>query len=142
MSIAEQDPNAAKVARETAGTDVPRRWLGKSLNRVEDPRFLRGQGRYLDDIKLPGMLHAAVLRSPHAHARIVSVDTSKAEALPGVVRVVTGKDVAAHAAPAALVRRRPDRAGHDRDREGTPLRRDGGGCDRRQPLHRRGRAAT
>ena len=99
MSIAEQDPNAAKVARETAGTDVPRRWLGKSLNRVEDPRFLRGQGRYLDDIKLPGMLHAAVLRSPHAHARIVSVDTSKAEALPGVVRVVTGKDVAAHAGP-------------------------------------------
>ncbi len=81
MSIAEQDPNAAKVARETAGTDKPRRWLGKSLNRVEDPRFLRGQGRYLDDIKLPGMLHAAVLGSPHAHARIVSIDTSKAEAL-------------------------------------------------------------
>ena len=56
MSIAEQDPNAAKVARETAATEKPRRWLGKSLNRVEDPRFLRGQGRYLDDIKLPGML--------------------------------------------------------------------------------------
>ena len=94
MSIAEQDPNAAKVARETAGTETPRRWLGKSLNRVEDPRFLRGQGRYLDDIKLPGMLHAAVLGSPHAHAKIISIDTSKAEALPGVVRVVTGKDVA------------------------------------------------
>ena len=99
MSIAEQDPNAAKVARETAAGDAPRRWLGKSLNRVEDPRFLRGQGRYLDDITLPGMLHAAVLRSPHAHARIVSVDTSKAETLPGVVRVVTGKDVAERAAP-------------------------------------------
>ncbi|MEI7760850.1 MAG: xanthine dehydrogenase family protein molybdopterin-binding subunit [Thermoleophilia bacterium] len=99
MSIAEQDPNAAKVARETAGTETPRRWLGKSLNRVEDPRFLRGQGRYLDDIKLPGMLHAAVLGSPHAHAKIISIDTSKAEALPGVVRVVTGKDVAEHAAP-------------------------------------------
>ena len=99
MSIAEQDPNAAKVARETAAGDAPRRWLGKSLNRVEDPRFLRGQGRYLDDISLPGMLHAAVLRSPHAHARIVSIDTSKAETLPGVVRVVTGKDVAERAAP-------------------------------------------
>ena len=99
MSIAEQDPNAAKVARETAGSEKPRRWLGKSLNRVEDPRFLRGQGRYLDDIKLPGMLHAAIVRSPHAHARIVSIDTSKAEALPGVVRVVTGKDVAERAAP-------------------------------------------
>ncbi len=98
MSIAEQDPNAAKVARDTAPAGE-RRFLGKSLNRVEDPRFLRGQGRYLDDIKLPGMLHAAVVRSPHAHARIVSVDTSKAEALPGVIRVVTGKDVAEHAAP-------------------------------------------
>ena len=43
MSIAEQDPNAAKVARETAGGDTPRRWLGKSLNRVEDPRFLLGR---------------------------------------------------------------------------------------------------
>jgi CO/xanthine dehydrogenase Mo-binding subunit len=99
VSIAEQDPNAAKVAADTAAGDAPRRWLGKSLNRVEDPRFLRGQGRYLDDIVLPGMLHAAVVRSPHAHARIVSVDTSKAEALAGVVRVVTGKDVAEHAAP-------------------------------------------
>ena len=99
MSIAEQDPNAAKVAADTAAGDTPRRWLGKSLNRVEDPRFLRGQGRYLDDIQLPGMLHAAVVRSPHAHARVVSIDTSKAEALPGVVRVVTGKDVAEHAAP-------------------------------------------
>src|SRR4051812_20572823 len=99
MSIAEQDPNAAKVAVETAGTEKPRRWLGKSLNRVEDPRFLRGQGRYLDDIKLPGMLHAAIVRSPHAHAKIVAIDTSKAAALPGVVRVVTGQDVAEHAAP-------------------------------------------
>ena len=106
MSIAEQDPNAAKVARDTAAGGE-RRFIGKSLNRVEDPRFLRGQGRYLDDIKLPGMLHAAVVRSPHAHARIVSVDTSMAEALPGVVRVVTGRDVAEHAArcrPSAPVR--------------------------------------
>ena len=99
MSIAEQDPNAAKVARETAGDGSERRWLGKSLNRVEDPRFLRGQGRYVDDLKLPGMLHAAIVRSPHAHARIVSIDTAKAEALPGVVRVVTGRDVAERAAP-------------------------------------------
>ena len=99
MSTAEQDPNAARVAADTAPGERPRRWLGKSVNRVEDPRFLRGQGRYLDDIELPGMLHAAVVRSPHAHARIVSVETSKAEQLPGVVRVVTGKDVAEHAAP-------------------------------------------
>ncbi len=63
--IIEQDPNAAKVARETAGEDgATRRWLGKSINRVEDPRFLRGEGRYIDDIKLPGMAHAAIVRSP------------------------------------------------------------------------------
>ena len=95
----EQHPGAAKIAADTAQKDAARRWLGKSINRVEDPRFLRGEGRYLDDIKLENMAHAAIVRSPHAHARIVSVDTSKAEALPGVIRVVTGADVAEHAAP-------------------------------------------
>jgi carbon-monoxide dehydrogenase large subunit len=58
--------------------------------RKEDARFLRGRGRYLDDITLPGMLHAAILRSPVAHARITSIDTSAAEALPGVRAVITG----------------------------------------------------
>ena len=64
---------------------------------MEDPRFLKGEGRYVDDITLPNMLHAAIKRSPHAHALIKSIDTSKAEALPGVVRVLTGKDAEAHA---------------------------------------------
>ena len=77
MSVATQDPNAAKVARDTAAPVGSRRWLGKSVNRVEDPRFLRGQGRYIDDIKLPGMAHAATVRSPHAHARIVGIDTGR-----------------------------------------------------------------
>jgi aerobic carbon-monoxide dehydrogenase large subunit len=58
--------------------------------RKEDPRFIRGRGRYTDDVQLPGMLHLAILRSPFAHARIVSVDTSAAEASPGVKLVVTG----------------------------------------------------
>src|SRR3569623_1962538 len=58
--------------------------------RKEDPRFIRGRGRYPDDVQLPGMLHLAILRSPYAHARIVSVDTSAAEASPGVKLVVTG----------------------------------------------------
>ncbi|MCE3555425.1 carbon-monoxide dehydrogenase large subunit [Pseudonocardia sp. RS11V-5] len=62
-----------------------------SMRRKEDARFLRGKGRYLDDIVLPGMLHAAILRSPHAHARIVSVDTSAAEAHPKVTAVITGE---------------------------------------------------
>ncbi|GAA3713283.1 aerobic carbon-monoxide dehydrogenase large subunit [Streptomyces tremellae] len=58
--------------------------------RKEDPRFVRGKGRYVDDVQLPGMLHLAILRSPMAHARIVSVDTSLAEAHPKVKLVVTG----------------------------------------------------
>jgi CO/xanthine dehydrogenase Mo-binding subunit len=95
----EQHPGAARIAAETALKEAGRRWLGKSLNRVEDPRFLRGEGRYIDDIGLPGMAHAAIVRSPHAHARIVRVDTSKAERLPGVIKVVTGADVAERAAP-------------------------------------------
>ncbi len=60
------------------------------MHRKEDVRFLRGQGNYVDDVNLPGMLHGAVLRSPFAHARIVSIDTSAAEALPGVKAVITG----------------------------------------------------
>jgi carbon-monoxide dehydrogenase large subunit len=62
--------------------------------RKEDPRFVRGLGRYCDDIQLPGMLHMAILRSPFAHARIVSVDTSRALTHPKVKAVVTGADLA------------------------------------------------
>lgn len=62
--------------------------------RKEDPRFLRGRGRYTDDVQLPGMLHLAILRSPFAHARIVSIDTTAAEASPGVKAVVTGAALA------------------------------------------------
>src|SRR5712692_4375514 len=58
--------------------------FGASVRRKEDPRFLRGEGRYVDDIKLPGMLHAAFVRSPHGHARIVSVKTDAARRMPGV----------------------------------------------------------
>ena len=63
------------------------------LKRKEDPRFIRGQGTYLDDIRLPGMVHGAVLRSPYAHARIVSIDTSAALAHPNVAAVITAKDL-------------------------------------------------
>ncbi|TRO59166.1 aerobic carbon-monoxide dehydrogenase large subunit [Streptomyces sp. IB201691-2A2] len=64
------------------------------MKRKEDPRFVRGKGRYVDDIHLPGMLHGAVLRSPFAHARIVSIDTSAAEAHPKVKAVITGETLA------------------------------------------------
>ena len=71
-------------------------WLGKSVKRKEDDRFIRGRGRYFDDITLPGMLHMAILRSPFAHARIRSIDASRAQEVPGVVVVVTGELLAQH----------------------------------------------
>src|SRR5215471_10014146 len=70
--------------------------IGESIKRKEDGRFLRGKGNYLGDIELPGMLHMAILRSPHAHARIKSVDTAAASAMPGVIAVVTGDLMAQH----------------------------------------------
>ncbi len=63
------------------------------LKRKEDARFIRGQGTYLDDIKLPGMLYMDIVRSPYAHARVVAIDTSRAEKIPGVVAVITGEDL-------------------------------------------------
>jgi carbon-monoxide dehydrogenase large subunit len=63
------------------------------MKRVEDPRLLKGIGTFTDDIKLPGMLHAVILRSPHAHARIRSIDTAAARQLPGVAAVLTGSDL-------------------------------------------------
>src|SRR3989441_6399777 len=70
--------------------------IGESIKRKEDGRFLRGKGNYLDDIELPGMLHMVILRSPHAHARVKSVDTAAASAMPGVIAVVTGELMAQH----------------------------------------------
>ncbi|HXU87571.1 MAG TPA: molybdopterin cofactor-binding domain-containing protein [Methylomirabilota bacterium] len=70
------------------------RLFGKSIKRREDPRFITGRGQYVDDLKLPGMTYAAFVRSPHAHARIKSIDVSQAKAHPGVVAVFTGKDMA------------------------------------------------
>src|SRR5262245_24875714 len=72
------------------------RGVGHSVERKEDARFIRGRGRYFDDITLPGMLYMEILRSPFAHARILSIDTSAAAALPGVVAVVTGELMAQH----------------------------------------------
>src|SRR6185436_51344 len=69
--------------------------LGSSRKRVEDNRFIRGKGNYIDDIVLPGMLHMEILRSPIAHARIRSIDTSKAWSMPGVRLVLTGEMMAA-----------------------------------------------
>jgi carbon-monoxide dehydrogenase large subunit len=74
-------------------------YIGASLPRANARRLLAGRGQYVDDITLPRMLHAAVLRSPHAHARIVRLDVAAAAQAPGVVRVITGADVAALCKP-------------------------------------------
>src|SRR5947199_6246864 len=63
--------------------------IGRSLRRLEDGRFLTGQGRYVDDMDVPGQLHGIVLRSPHGHAAIENIDTAAAGAMPGVHGVFT-----------------------------------------------------
>jgi len=71
-----------------------RNWVGKSIRRLEDPKFLRGRGGYIGDMTLPGMLHVAVLSSPYAHARITGINTNAALAAPGVHAVITGAQAA------------------------------------------------
>ena len=68
--------------------------MGHSLKRKEDPRFIRGLGRYVDDIQLPGMLYLDIVRSPFAHARIKSINTERALKVPGVLAVITGETLA------------------------------------------------
>jgi aerobic carbon-monoxide dehydrogenase large subunit len=70
------------------------KYIGQSVKRVEDKRFTTGNGRYTDDIKLPHMTYAHILRSPYAHAKIVSIDLKAAKAMEGVVAIFTGDDVA------------------------------------------------
>ena len=79
----------------TAVDEIKIGGMGASRRRVEDNRFIRGKGNYVDDIVLPGMLHMEILRSPLAHARIRSIDASKAWAMPGVRLVLTGETMAA-----------------------------------------------
>ena len=75
--------------------------LGAPVKRVEDPRFITGKGRYLDDIVMPGMAHLAILRSPYAHANVRSIDTSAARQAPGVITVITGADITYNPLPMA-----------------------------------------
>src|SRR6266852_3000350 len=79
------------------------RWFGASVQRNEDPRFLRGRGTYVDDIDLPETLQAALLRSPYAHARIVGIDASAARSLPGVHLVLTAADLGDVLEPSPLL---------------------------------------
>src|SRR5688500_6319490 len=73
-------------------------FIGARVRRREDPALITGQGKYVADIQLEGMLHMAMLRSPYAHARIVSIETIAAREMPGVVAVLTGAEINPHLA--------------------------------------------
>lgn len=79
------------------------RYFGERIKRNEDPRLLTGQALFVDDVDLPNMGHVAFVRSPHAHARILGIDTSAAEALPGVIAVYTAEDLGEHWGPGPLL---------------------------------------
>jgi carbon-monoxide dehydrogenase large subunit len=83
------------IETETA-LDAGKNWVGQGIKRKEDPRLLTGTGRFFDDVRGVDELICAIKRSPHPHARIKSIDTSKAEAMPGVVLVVTGESAKPH----------------------------------------------
>ena len=70
------------------------RMFGRSIKRLEDPRFITGRGTFTDDVKLPGLTHAVFVRSPVAHAAIRSIDSTKARAVKGVRAIFTGKELA------------------------------------------------
>ena len=89
--------------------------IGQSVSRFEDPRLLQGGGRYIDDVNLPGQAHATLLRSPHAHARIVRLDLDAARALPGVLGIFTQADLAADKLGTTTVQIQRKRA------DGSPL---------------------
>jgi CO/xanthine dehydrogenase Mo-binding subunit len=83
-------------------------WLGRSIERVEDATLLTGRGRYIDDLGVPpGTLHAAILRSSHAHADIRAIRTAAAAAAPGVAAVIIGREVAALSTPLVPVLHAP-----------------------------------
>src|SRR5580704_12311261 len=88
-------------------------WVGQALPRKEENRLLRGRGKFADDIKLREMLYLRFVRSPYAHAKIVSVDVSAAEALAGVVGTLTGSEIAAQTQP--FIEIAPDRGGRIKD---------------------------
>ncbi|MFN8984378.1 MAG: xanthine dehydrogenase family protein molybdopterin-binding subunit [Alphaproteobacteria bacterium] len=88
-------PASIGLSRE----DLPNSYIGRSVPRPNVPKLVQGRATYTDDVTLPRMLHAAFLRSPHAHAKISTIDTAPAKAVPGVIRVFTGHDLATFCDP-------------------------------------------
>ena len=89
--------------------------IGQSVSRFEDPRLVQGHGSYTDDVQMPGMVYGVLVRSPHGHAKILSIDTAAAKAAPGVRAVITAADW-----KAAKLNDLPSHAGLKR-RDGSPL---------------------
>jgi len=93
-----------EIPKTIAGLPTSKaRFIGKPMQRIEDPLLVSGRVEFIDNAALPGMLHCAILRSPFPHARIVRIDTSRAEALAGVRAVVTGEDARRWTAPLATI---------------------------------------
>lgn len=84
---------ASRTKPRRGGETLPKGYVGRPVKRVEDPRLLKGQATYVDDLRLPGLLHAAFLRSPHAHARIAAIRAEGARQVPEVVGVFTGAEI-------------------------------------------------
>jgi 2-furoyl-CoA dehydrogenase large subunit len=98
----------AQAPSQPSSDGLERRWLGRPVERIEDATLLAGRGYFADDMPIrAGTLHAAILRSPHAHAEIVAIDTSKAMARPGVVAVLTGAEIKRDSDPFIIVLRQP-----------------------------------
>ncbi|HZU61896.1 MAG TPA: xanthine dehydrogenase family protein molybdopterin-binding subunit, partial [Solirubrobacteraceae bacterium] len=93
MDVASEISEVAAEAGEERGAPSPAHHVGQALRRKEDPRLITGRGRYVDDITLPGTLWAALVRSPEAHAKIVSIDASEAREASGVHAAFTGEDL-------------------------------------------------
>ena len=92
------------MTSNVSGAQVtPGKLVGQRVKRKEDPRLIRGQATYVDDLQLPGMLHLAFKRSDLAHGKILNIDTSAAEAMPGVVMVATGADLKERLAPMPVI---------------------------------------
>src|SRR5688500_2230492 len=92
---------------KTPATVAAKRWVGQSVPRHEDARLLTGRGTFLDDLKISNVHHAAILRSPHAHARIKRIDMSRALALEGVIAGLSGQEVKERTRPFAVVATAP-----------------------------------
>jgi len=106
------------------------RLMGAAVKRKEDPRLLTGRATYVEDLTLAGLHHVAFMRSPHAHARIRAIDTTRAARRPGVLRVVTGQEIRALCKPLPLGGSGPEGGGG----EGGGGERAGGTARKHYPL--------